>query len=324
MIKGFIIIKSDQIHKNTDQDDSEEENGLRYTNAWKIIAKYIPDPDDLPEKSIIDSIIERLNINENGTGVNVRQFPLKYNATTLGIDEEGNSFHLISLLEISESLEIVKTISSEIKRNLLENCKDGTYLKNKLKNIYEAKVSILETVLNSEILTKNLSSKANKLIDEGNFEQAQELIKMAKDLPSKFVEMYEKGKRDTKTGNFRGAEKSFLQCYDLAGKIKDLPLQYYIKLKIEGIKQIPSANKELKTQMISISKDLGKFINYLPYKTQIKRLNRCVELADVLEDDTQLEELADLEKKIIQANSLVEKLTSVERSIKAIVNNWKN
>ncbi|UYP48522.1 hypothetical protein NEF87_004807 [Candidatus Lokiarchaeum ossiferum] len=324
MIKGFIIVKSDQMQKKTEQDDSEEENGLGYTNTWKIIAKYVPDPSDVPEKTIIDSIIERLNMNENGTEVNVRQFPLKFHASTLGSDEEGHSFHLISLLEISESLEIVKTISSEIKRNLFDNYKDQAYLKTKLHNIYDAKVNILEKVLNSEILTKNLSAKANKLIDEGDFEQAQELIKMAKDLPAKFVEFYEKGRRDAKTGNYRGAEKNFLQCYDLAGKISDLPLQYYIKLKIEDIKQIPSANKELRSQMMSISKDLGKFVNYLPYKAQIKKLNRCVELADVLEDDAQLEELAELEKKIIQANSLVEKLTSVERSIKNIINSWKN
>ncbi len=323
MIKGLIIVKSDLKPQKTGQDDSDDINGQSSAVLWKIIAKSIPEPENQPEKSIIDQIIKRLGMYEFGVEINVRHFPLKYNASTLGSNEEGDTFHLISILDISESLEIVKTISSEIKRNLLENIHDKSYLTTKLRTIFEAKVNILEKVTNSEILTKNLSGKANKLIDDGNFEQAQDLIKLAKEIPAKFTEHYEKSKRDTKTGNFRGAEKSLLHCYDLAGKMNDLPLQHYIKLKIEAVKQIPSAQKELKSQMNRISKDLGKYINYLPYKAQIKKLNRCDELADILEDDEQLDQLAELEEKIIIANSLVEKLTVVERNIKIIIEKWQ-
>ena len=47
-----------------------------------------------------------------------------------------------------------------------------------------------------DVFTKELSGKANLFLDDGKFEEAQSFIKLAKEIPTKFVSAFKKGKSE--------------------------------------------------------------------------------------------------------------------------------
>ncbi len=320
MLKGIIVIetKTDPIdQKETKKSDHKDVATKKKTLSWRVLSKYIPESDDEPKNEIIDLMLSRFIGDESLEELNFRQFPYKYHISIIGSDEKKNTdYYKIYILNTVGSLELVKTSFLENKQKIFKNRADSKILFNLIREIFANKVSCIEKLEQVEVLTKELSNKANKMIDEGNFVEAQDYIKINKDIPPKFIEAFEKGIRETKLGNYKPAEKLFTQCHDMAKKLGDIQLQTFLVLKVKTIRQIPTAEKEVKSLLQVVGKELGKKTEYLPYYEQLKNLTKAICLLDKLEEDTQIEELAHLENLLVKANALVNELKSVDEMIK--------
>ena len=185
--------------------------------------------------------------------------------------------------------------------------------------LYGEKNRILEKVENEDILKNEIGSIANKLIDDGKYEDAKKIIKLAKEVPVKFVSAFVKSKKEVKGRHFRSAEKNLRDALNLAKKINDQSLKDYLELKIETVKKIPAYRKEVNSKYSSIVKRLIKYNKFLSYNSQIPKLHRCMELLDKLEEDEQIDQITDLEQLLVEAQQYVRSLRDIDRKIKQIV-----
>ncbi|MHA1765130.1 MAG: hypothetical protein ACTSWX_08025 [Promethearchaeota archaeon] len=354
MIKGIIIIKFDmeapdiveneqviqqeELEEEIEDEEEEENEGVEENESinepakerrknvqiipklekWEIINEYFADKKDKPNNELIDVIMKSFIATATLKDLNFRAFPYKFYIVPLKQQKDIIKYCTIYILDIFESLEIVKIHPTEIQDSILENISNKIALTNRIRNIYIEKNNILEKVEKVDVLKNEIGSTANKLIDEGKYEDAQKIIKLAKEIPSKLVNTYSKSKKEVKGGHFKNAEKNLRDAFNLAKKINDEGLKAYLELKIETVKRIPSYQKEVKSKYSSISKKLLKYNTFIPYSSQIPKLHRCMELLDKLEEDDQIDQITDLEKLLVEAQQYVRSLRDIDRQIKQI------
>ena len=314
----------EEYSEEEDPDDEEEEDPddeeiIPKLEKWEVFNEYYSDKKDKPKQELIEGIMKSFIATVTLKDLNFRAFPYKFYIVPLKQQKKTTKYCMIYILDINESLEIVKIHPKKIQDSIMENITNKIALSNRIRNIYIEKNIILEKVENEAILKNEIGSTANKLIDDGKFEEAQKFIKLAKDIPSKFINAFTKSKKEVKNGHFKSAEKNLRDALNLAKKIKDDNLKDYIELKIETVKKIPAYRKEVNSKYSSIVKRLIKYNKFLSYNSQIPKLHRCMELLDKLEEDEQIDQITDLEQMLVEAQQYVRSLRDLDRKIKQIV-----
>ncbi len=310
---------SEEEEEEDDDDEEDNEEIIPKLEKWEVFNEYFSDKKDKPKRELIEGIMRSFIATTTLKDLNFRAFPHKFYIVPLKQQKEITKYCIIYILDINEPLEIVKIHPKKIQDSIMDNLSNKIALSNRIRNIYIEKNSILEKVENEDILKNEIGSIANKLIDDGKFEDAQKFIKLAKDIPSKFVSAYIKSKKEVKSKHFKGAEKYLRDALNLAKKIKDNNLKDYLELKIETVKKIPAYRKEVNSKYSSIVKRLIKYNKFLPYNSQIPKLHRCMELLDKLEEDEQIDQITDLEQMLVEAQQYVRSLRDIDRKIKQIV-----
>jgi len=312
--------------EEVDEEDSEEEDDeddeveiIPRLAKWDIFNEYYSDKKDKPKRELLEGIMKSFIATATLKDLNFRVYPYKFYMVPLKQQNDTTEYCIIYILDINEPLEIVKIHPKKIQDSLLDNISNKTALSNKMRNIYIEKNNILAKVENEAILKNEIGSIANKLIDDGKFQEAQKFIKLAKDIPYKFVSAYIKSKKESKSRHFRSAEKNLRDALNLAKKIDDQSLKDYLELKIETVKKNPSYQKEVKSKYSSIVKRLVKYNKFLSYSSQIPKLHRCMELLDKLEEDEKIDQITELEQLLVEAQQYVRSLRDIDRKIKQIV-----
>ncbi|MHA1475963.1 MAG: hypothetical protein ACTSQ5_12345, partial [Promethearchaeota archaeon] len=291
-----------------DYEDEDNENIIPKLEKWEIYNEYYADKKDKPKNDIIESIMKSFIATVTLDDINFRAFPYKFYLVPLKKQKETIKYCVIYILDISESLEIVKIHPKKIQDSLFDNISNKTALTNKIRNIYIQKNNILEKVESEAILKNEIGAIANKLIDDGKFQDAQKFIKLAKNIPSKFVSAFTKSKKEAKSRHFKSAEKNLRDALNLAKKMNDEALKDYLVLKIITVRKNPSYQKEVKSKYSSIVKRLAKYNKFLTYSTQIPKLHRCMELLDKLEEDEKIDQITELEQLLVEAQQYVRSL----------------
>lgn len=337
------IIESEQEDQQEDQQEEQQEDQqedmqeteiegeiheekveiIPELSKWEIITEYYSDKTDKPKHELLDGLIRSFVAPVKLHDLNIRHFPYKFYIVPLIIPGEEIKYCIVYVLEISEALEIVKIQPKKIQNVILENIQNKSNLTKKIEDILKQKNKILQKIESVEILQNEIGTIANKLIDEGKFEEAQKIIKLAKNIPSKLVSAYKKSKIEVKAHHFRVAEKELKDSLNYAKKIDDKNLQAYLELKVDTVRKIPSYQKEVKSKYSSVAKVLSKYSKFLSYSTQIPKLHKCMELLDKLEEDQQIEEIIELERYLVDAQQLVRNLRDLDRQIKRIIRNLK-
>ncbi|QEE16570.1 hypothetical protein DSAG12_02400 [Promethearchaeum syntrophicum] len=312
-------LEEDDDDDEEDYEDDESDNIIPKLEKWEIFNEYYADKKDKPKKELLESIMRSFIATVTLDDLNFRAFPYKFYLVPLKKHKETIKYCIIYIMDISESLEIVKIHPKKIQDSLLEIISNKTALTNRLRNIYIQKNNILEKVENEAILKNEIGAIANKFIDEGKYEDAKKIIKLAKDIPSKFVTAFTKSKKEVKSRHFKSAEKNLRDALNLAKKINDEGLKDYLILKIITVRKNPSYQKEVKSKYSSIVKRLAKYNKFLSYSTQIPKLHRCMELLDKLEEDEQIDQIIELEQLLVEAQQYVRSLRETDRKIKQIV-----
>jgi ribosomal protein S6 len=299
MIKGMLVI------------DATSET------QWKVVAEYVPAVEEKPNNENIQAIIARLTSNGADT-VNVRRFPYKFFSFTINKSETGICFAAF-ILENTDSLEIVRIFLDDTKTtigNLISKPKELVTL---LKKIMDDRNLILEKLDKPKMLQDEIGAAANKLIDSGNFEDAQNMIKLAKEVPGEIFTNYKRGTQMIKDGDFKKAEKAMMDARDLSNKIRDSQLSAYFSLKLENVRNLPNYEKELKTLYSTINKNLAKNLSLISYGENIPKLRRSYEILDSLENDDKMTVVSELDELIQQAEKAAEQLSLLDKQIKALL-----
>jgi hypothetical protein len=285
---------------------------------WKVLGQFIPAAEEKPEEEIINAIISRFSGNTT-TAVNYRRFPYKFFCFT--IPQEGGPLTIgIYVLENGDTLDLVKIFLNETQTFILEGLKTPKNLPGVLKSIMDNRNHIIEKLEKPKILESEIGAAANKLIENKQYDLAQERIKLARDIPAEIFSANKKAGEFLKIGDYRRAERSLLDAKESAAKIGDKELEEYFNHRIETVRNIPLNEKELKTQFAAIVKNLQKSPSNLAYLEQVPKLRRSLELLDLLENDDKMQQIQDLDGLLQEAQTLVNKLNEIDRQVKTFLN----
>lgn len=320
MIKGIMLFSINVPHlANTDDSKADLEKDPETIPKWKKLGQYIPSSEDSPKNETIDEIMIRYYTTESAPTLNIRLYPLKYFVFPINAER---SLLLIYILDAKESLEIVQIYPEQTIQAIEESMQNSNELKVQLEKLFTNRNKILEKLENAQVLQEDIGSSANKLIDANKFDEAQDLIKLAKTIPEKMNTSYLKSKQEGRMKNYRQARKYLSDCLNYAQKIEDLDLQKYLEKKIDVYTKIPQYEKDLKSLVSSFSKELGKTIDLPSYQRQVYKLDKALDLLDKLEEDELIEKMLELSNTLILAGKLVFDLKSLDRKIKTMISEF--
>jgi hypothetical protein len=322
MLKGLLILKINPPPPE-DAADKKGKKGHDQGKIWDIVAHNVPIIEEMPQDEILEEISLRFQASPETANLNYRHFPYKYYVVPLTPSDQDPRYFCLYILDSTESLDIVLVGDKDTRQKLSDALGAPKNLPTILSEIFSSKNQILDKLDKQDVLQAEIGASANKLIDEGKFEAAQERIKLAKEIPPKLVGAFKRALNMIREKDFRRAERDLQDCLEFSQKIGDGVLYHYLSLKIQNTQQIPAFQKEVKSIYSSFTRDLTKSLSIVPYSEQIGRLNRAVELLDKLELDSQIERISELQTLIEKANRVSAQLYDLDKQIKNIANEFK-
>lgn len=286
--------------------------------------------DDIEDKSLptID-LLNRISLKHNVFGdqehirkqISYRSGQYKY--FSILIDQEVNLFMFLGFIldstESSEpfSIKLPSTIEL-VKMGLKKGEKTITTI---LAKVLKERNSIVEEIHNQKLIEKKISAKANILLDNGEFEKAQDLIKLAKDIPPKLTDAVRKGDEAFKEGKYRRAERAYSAAADLAEEINEIGMMEVLLKKAERAERVPKYDKDLSKTMKQISKPLKNIDKREKgfYLQPMNDIQDAIEISDTLEEDETIRQLQELEDLLEKADELSKQLNDVDSRINFIL-----
>lgn len=288
-----------------------------------IVSQYIPLAEERPTDAVLEKIAQDFLNTPNLDFLNSRQFPYKYFSCVLNRVEGQKVVILVCILDATESYEIIKIGLDDLKKSLQESLSSTKILAEKMKAAIEERNFILDKLDKPKLLQDQISAVATKLIDSGNLERAQTIIKLAKEVPSELVGAYKAGIREFKASNFRQAERKLEEAHQLALKIEDKMLIQYIALKIENTRQIPNYQREVKNLVSNILREMRKYPSFLGYDDALANARKAYDLFDILENDDKMTQISELEGAVAKSAELARLLRNTDSQIKASLKNFE-
>lgn len=246
-----------------------------------------------------------------------------YKYFSMLIDSSDSSFIFLGfILEFKETSEVfsIKLPSTTELIKIGLNKGDST-LKKILTEILAERNSILEEIHNIKLIEKKISSKANVLLDNGKFEKAQSLIKLAKEIPPKLVEAVNKGDSAFNEGKFRRAQRSYEDAAELAEEISEIGMMEVLQKKAHRAESVPAHVKDLSKTLKSINRPLKKIDKREKgfYLEPINDIEDAIAIADTLEDDVTIDQLQELEDLLEDADEISKKLNDIDNQIRILL-----
>ncbi|MHA1871663.1 MAG: hypothetical protein ACTSU2_10120 [Promethearchaeota archaeon] len=239
---------------------------------------------------------------------------------------EDLNYFLIILLDLSQNLEDYMLNIDNYKAQFLKIIQEGgstndmqKSLMNIIKDILIGRNTLLNDLKDKQKIEKYLSTKANKLLDEGDLEKAQDLIKLAQEVPEKLANAVNNGDRAFSERNYKKAAKFYDDAASLAKKIGHIQMVKVLLRRVKRAEEIPELIKSWSDVLSQINKPLKKRvpikeINY--YAKIIPFIEKAIDIADILEDDKKVKLLRHLIELCTEGSKLSNELGQIDKEIK--------
>ena len=256
---------------------------------------------------------------------------VKFFSIFLGsLDVEGNikekSAFLNFILDLAESVEPFSIMIQDMKNTIFSHLEEGSSaLDEILKSILDNRNQLVDDVQDPQRITERLVTKANKLLDDGEFEKAQKLIKRAKEIPPKIASLVKRGNEAFDAKDLKSAQKSYNDAAGLAQKINQNAMYQLLVKKANRAREIPKFNKnwiQLYDQLSKLLKKMDKRESAF-YLEPINRVNKAIEISDMLEDDETISDLQILEDLLQKGDEMSKELDGVDSDIKLLLKKLK-
>jgi hypothetical protein len=246
----------------------------------------------------------------------------KYFSIYVGDNDKEEHIFLVFVLDLKESTEPFTILLGEVKQMIIMSLSKGvTTLQDVLKGTLNTRNDLMLLIHEKERIEKKISTKANKLLDEGNFVQAQEIIKLAKEIPAKISDLVKRGDDAFTSKNYRVAERCFIDASDFSKKINEIEMSELLKTMAERAAEIPRYMKDWAQNFTKITKPLKKMDKREKgfYLEPIDVVNEAIDISDILEDDQKIELLQQLESLMNKGDNLSKELDEVDSEINKII-----
>lgn len=234
---------------------------------------------------------------------------------------------IVFVLDKSEQNEPYSVMIAQLKDIIsIAKTKGKSLLDSTLKQVLENRIELSALPYQKEQIQKKLSNVANKLLDEGNFEKAQEYIKLAQEVPTKLTDLVIKGDNLLKNKNYRGAAKAYSDASSLANKINQSGLAELMRKKAAKASEIPKYNKSKLLYLNQIEKGLSRLnkrISSNVYRDPINSIDGLLNIADVLENDEEIAVLQELIDILEDSDLKYQEILDGDKKIKELFSKLK-
>ncbi|MFX1312745.1 MAG: hypothetical protein ACFFHD_09050 [Promethearchaeota archaeon] len=284
-----------------------------------ILAEYyLKQNDKIPPailKEFSEKHIKKENLRVTIRKDNNRYYSSKVNAES--IDKE--NLFLAFILQEEEDLISLKSIFENIEEKAIQGFStDKKKMNDILKNGLNSFLSLLQKLKEPEIIKDILNERTKKMLDDGQLQEARELIDLGEDIPQKLAEEVEFADRLLKETLYKKAKKSFLKAAELAALIQEEEITSFLQNKGEQVGMFPELLKERDILYKETTKIINQFLGEKLdiYNQLIEPIDRLIEISDTFEEHELIDDLIQLKNKIERASRSGKDLKGLELKIK--------
>jgi len=288
-----------------------------------ILAEYFLIKQELPKEVLKDFIqkhVEKEFRSALSQKNEIRYFSNKIDTKTL----EKENLYLGFILKEEEDMVSIKSIFETVEEKILKQYSDDrNKMEEILKDSLNSILSLMEKLKEPTIIVDTINDKTKKMIDNGNLQEARELIDLGEEIPEKLALEIKLAEEYLNENAYKKAKKSYLKAAELAETIQEYEIVSFLRYKAEEIGTLPDLIKESE----QLYKDINALIETLQenklhlYHELNKPLNQLINISSSFEDNEKISKLTQLLSYSNQADRLAKELFNLDKRIKDAMEN---
>ncbi|TFG13055.1 MAG: hypothetical protein EU531_10090 [Promethearchaeota archaeon] len=288
-----------------------------------ILAEYFLIKQELPKEVLRDFVqkhVEKEFRSALSQKNEIRYFSNKIDTKTL----EKENLYLGFILKEEEDMVSIKSIFETVEEKILKEFSDDrNKMEELLKDSLNSILSLMEKLKEPTIIVDTINDKTKKMIDNGNLQEARELIDLGEEIPEKLALEIKLAEEYLNENAYKKAKKSYLKAAELAEIIQEYEIVSFLRYKAEEIGTLPDLIKESE----QLYKDINALIETLQenklhlYHELNKPLNRLINISSSFEDNEKISKLTQLLSYSNQADRLAKELFNLDKRIKDAMEN---
>ena len=273
----------------------------------------------LVQKDILKEFIEKhVNKEFNFASVkkdNIRYFSGKIKALGEGLD---NIYLGFIFKEDEDILSIKSAFETILERVRRDYSKDKNVLESILKDSLNSILTLMDKLKEPTIIVDTINEKTKKMLDDGQLQEARELIELGEKVPENLAEEMKLAEEALSERLYKKSKKSYEKAAGLAETIQEYEIASFLKHKAEEVGLFPDLKKEYE----QLFKEIGKNIEDLQtnqlhlYHEILKPLNRLIEISSSFEEQEKISRLLELITNATRADRLAKELFNLDIKIK--------
>jgi tetratricopeptide (TPR) repeat protein len=179
----------------------------------------------------------------------------------------------------------------------------------------------MEKLKEPKIITETINEKTKKMLDEGKFEEARELIDLGEKIPEKLSADIKLADQFFKEKQFKKAKKNFEKAAELAETIQEKEIYSFLMKKAEKIGLFPDMLKERDLLQKSIKKEFIDLTHtqLKAYERVIPTIDKVINISNSLEDEKAIETSIEIQSDLHKASELYKELAVLDKKIKRLL-----
>lgn len=286
-----------------------------------ILAEYYLVKQELPKEVLKDFIqkhVEKEFKSALAQKNDVRYFSNQIDAKAI----EKDNLYLGFILKEEEDMVSIKSIFETVEDKILkEFTDDRNKLEELLKDSLNSILSLMEKLKEPAIIVDTINDKTKKMIDDGQLQEARELINLGEEVPDKLAMEIKLAEQYLNEKVYKKAKKSYLKAAELAETIQEYEIISFLRYKAEEIGTLPELIKESEL----LYKDINGLVDTLQenklhlYHELNQPLNRLINISSSFEDNEKISKLTQLLSYINRADRLAKEIFNLDKKIKDTV-----
>jgi len=244
----------------------------------------------------------------------LRYYSSKINASSIKRDNLFLGFVLKQDEDLVSSKSILENIAEKVVKGF---SKDTAKLESILRKEFDSIFTLMEKLKEPILIKETINNKTKKMLDDGNLQEARELINLGEEIPEKLSEELKLAEQLLDNKFYKKAKKSFLKAAELAEVIQEIDIVSFLKSKAEQVGNFPELIKEHE----SLMKDLESTTEELKtnklhlYHELIKPIESLINISNSFEQHDLTSKLTQLLNHFKRADKLAKELFSLDAKI---------
>ena len=244
----------------------------------------------------------------------LRYYSSKINASSI----ERDNLFLGFVLKQDEDLVTSKSILENIAEKVVEGfSEDKAKLEAILRKEFESIFTLMEKLKEPAMIKETINNKTKKMLDDGNLQEARELIDLGEDIPEKLSEEIKMAEELLKNKFYKKAKRNFLKAAELADLIQENDIVSFLINKAEQVGKLPDLIKEHESLIKDVESTTEELKNnklHL-YHELIRPIESLINISNSFEQHELTSKLTELLNCFKRADQLAKELFSLDAKL---------